>query len=117
MNFYMNPKFFLTLVAMALVGGCVFNCDDYLTENISPMTIRGIVLKKQERQTECFGSIFVEELTKKDTLRVCYCVVENQDVWSYILPNDSLYKEEGSLKLRVVRKGQEKLFDYPCCAQ
>jgi len=102
---------------MLFLGSCVFNCDDYLRENVSPMEIRGIVLKKQERQTGCFGSIFVKELTMEDTLRVCFCVVERENVWSYILPNDSLYKEKGSLKLRVVRNGREKSFEYPCCAQ
>lgn len=113
----MSPKIFIVVSTMFLIGSCVFNCKDYLEENIKPLAIHGIVLKKQADQTGCFGSIVVRELNKEDTLDVCSCVVENERVWSYVLPDDSLYKEINSLKLLIIRGGKEKWFDYPCCAK
>jgi hypothetical protein len=113
----MSQKQLLTFVVITLFGGCVFNCDDYLRREIAPMDIRGIVQKKQNGQRGCFGFILVQDRMKIDTLDICFCVPENEKVWSYVLPNDSLYKEKGSLKIQVVRNGQERSFDYPCCAQ
>ena len=90
----------------------------YLNNNIKPVTIDGIVIKKQKADTGCFGIIILKHQNQIDTLRdICYCVPAQKGLWKYIEPGDSLYKAPKSLSVEVYRNDSVKKFDYPCCSQ
>lgn len=49
-----------------------------------------------------------------DTLRnIFICAIKEEKIWRYVLPNDSLYKQKGSLQIEVVRNGNRKKFTFP----
>jgi hypothetical protein len=101
-----------------LLSSCVFDCDRYLIKHIKPLVINGVLKEKSKSQTGCFGNIILKQKEYADTLQnICYCVPENQGLWEYIIPGDSLFKEKGSLTVEVYRKGTIKKFDYPCCSE
>lgn len=114
----MKILFFLLLTPFAYLSSCGFDCEKYLKQNIKPILIRGTVLDKRKSETGCFGIIIYKQVNNIDTLtEVCYCVPDKQGLWKYVLPGDSLYKNEKSLVVQVYRESTMKQFDYPCCSQ
>ena len=107
----------LAFIVILFIFNSCFNCDIYLNTKIKPISIKGIVVSKDE--INCFGEIILKEGFYMDTLRdVCSCTPSNQRLWDYVLPNDSLNKKAGSLIVTVIRDGQPtKEFNYPCCNQ
>ena len=109
----------VTIIAILILPfyGC-FNCKDYLNDKIKPLSIQGKVLKKYKNKTGCFGDIVLVQGTRTDTLvALCYCGIEEKQLWDYAEPNDSLYKPVGSLIVTVIREGVKTEFNYPCCSQ
>ncbi len=99
---------------------CIYSCNPlpYADKVLKPLRIKGVIIDKYKISPGCFGEIVFKENNHVDTLKeVCYCVIEQQKIWDYVLPNDSLYKAPGSFVLTVVRKGVKKNFDYPSCIQ
>jgi hypothetical protein len=100
-------------VLLSSYGGCTTSAEE-----VRNLSIHGIVMDKYKLQTGCFGAIVVKHEGNYDSLKnFCYCVVEREKIWDYVLPKDSLSKEEGSLIVKVFRDGVEKEFDYPFCNQ
>jgi hypothetical protein len=108
-------------ILFVLAMDCFFHCSCSFgspLDSIKALNISGIVVKKYKLPPGCFGEIVLRQNDKMDTLKnICYCVVARQQVWDYVLPNDSLYKEQGSLVLTVIRHGVKKQFEYPSCIQ
>ncbi|MEP6951810.1 MAG: hypothetical protein ABI863_21135 [Ginsengibacter sp.] len=110
-------RYFIALeICFFSLSGCVPGTgnDTYVNKNIKPLVIKGIVLNKYKEETGCFGAIIIKQNNSMDTLRnIFYCAVKEEDIWSYILPNDSLYKEKGRLVAEVVRNGNRAEFTFP----
>ncbi|MEP6584932.1 MAG: hypothetical protein ABJA90_11735 [Ginsengibacter sp.] len=76
--------------------------------------INGVVVKKYEEQTGCFGAIIFRQDNSIDTLHnIFICAIKDEKIWHYVLPNDSLYKQKGSLEVEVVRNGNREKFTFP----
>ena len=54
-----NIGLIITFVCVLLVSGCGSGYDSYVNNNIRPLKLNGIVIKKYEEQTGCFGGIIV----------------------------------------------------------
>lgn len=113
----MIRKLFILIIFSVFFNSCGFNCDYYLNTEIKPLLINGIVISKSG--DKCFGEIVIRQGNTIDTLKdICYCAPEDERIWYYIMPNDSLHKEAGSLIVIVFRDGQPtKEFNYPCCSE
>ena len=75
----------------------------------------GIVIAKYETKP-CFGNIVICNDNTIDTLKdVCKCAYGKNNVWDYLMINDSLFKREGSMKWFVARHKAVKEFNYPNC--
>ena len=98
-----------------LLVGCVFNCNTFLNEEVKPKKIQGIIINKAKSSTGCFGKIFISNSISIDTIELCYCVVDKEQIWEYLELNDSISKPVGSIKIRVFRNGVKNEFTYPCC--
>jgi len=82
------------------------------------LSVNGIVVNKIKEETGCFGAIVFQNNNKLDTLKsLCYCSIEEQNVWDYVLPKDSIVKLTNTLKNSIVRNGIRKDFIYPSCIQ
>lgn len=111
-------RFSSVVVFFALNAGCIFNCKTYLDNEIKPLSLHGIVVSKEKTEYGCFGNILLQDSKGIDTLKdMCYCVPENQGLWDYVVPGDSLAKSGGSLEVAVFRNSASRLFTYPCCSQ
>ena len=88
-----------------------------MNKKIKPISIKGVVVSKNE--INCFGEIVIRQENTIDTLKdICSCTPQNQRLWDYVISNDSLHKEAGSLIVTVIRDGQPtKEFNYPCCSE
>lgn len=76
--------------------------------------INGVVVNKYEEHTGCFGAIIIRQDDSIDTLHnIFFCTVKDEKIWSYVLPNDSLYKQKGNLEVEVVRNGNRVKFTFP----
>jgi hypothetical protein len=76
--------------------------------------INGIVVKKYKEETGCFGAIVIKQNNYFDTLHnIFYCTVEEEKIWDYVMPNDTLYKQKGSLAIEVVRNSKRAKFTFP----
>jgi hypothetical protein len=110
----MKKKVFILIVVVILFNSCGFNCDNYLNTQIKPLLINGVVISKSG--DKCFGEIVIRQENKLDTLKnICYCTPDNEGVWHYVVPNDSIYKGRGSLIITVIRQDKRQQFKYPCC--
>lgn len=98
-----------------LLLACGPNCEKYLDNEISPLIFNGIVVIKKKSTTGCFGDINVKYNGKLDTLNVCYCGFEKEQIWDYVEIGDSIYKPKGSITISVYRNHTKKDFTYPCC--
>lgn len=106
-----------TIVAWLI---CFYGCNPspYADEGLKYLHIKGVIIEKYKTSPGCFGEIVFKENNHFDTLKqICYCVIEQEKIWDYVLPNDSLYKNSGSFVLTVVRQGVKRSFDYPSCIQ
>ena len=66
-------------------------------------------MNKYEEHTVCFGAIIIRQDNSIDTLHnIFICAFNDEKIWDHVLPDDSLYKQEGSLKVEVVRNGKEQ---------
>jgi hypothetical protein len=111
-------KSLLSIGCILFTQACVFNCGDYLNDKIKPFEINGIVSKKTKSSIGCFGNIILKGKGDLDSINVCYCVVNSQDLWHNIKVGDSLLKEPAALKVKVYRNGiLVNTYDYPCCDQ
>jgi hypothetical protein len=94
-------------------------CDpsSSVINRVKPIYWHGIVTKKYKEQG-CFGAIIIKQELELDTLKnLCYCVIQEQGIWDYVQPNDSLYKYPGLIDFKVVRDGRRKEFKYPFCIE
>ncbi len=106
----------IMVICLGLLSSCIFGSgyDTYVNKNIKSLKIEGRVVKKYEEETGCFGAIIIKQNKFIDTLHnVFVCAVDDEKIWRYILPNDSLYKEKGSLVIEVVRNSIRKKFTFP----
>jgi len=107
------PKAFFLLFTISMV---VCSCGN--EREINSLSVKGIVISKFEEEIGCFGAIIFQNNNKFDTLKgLCYCVVEDQSVWKYVLPKDSIIKLPNTLTISIVRNGMRKNFVYPSCIQ
>lgn len=114
----MGIKQFLVMAIICIVSlsSCIFGTgyNTYVNENIKPLNIKGIVLNKYKEETGCFGAIVIKQNNFIDTIRnIFFCAVKEEDIWSYVLPNDSLNKQKGSLVVEVFRNGYRVKFTFP----
>ena len=108
--------FIITIICIVSLSSCIFGTgyDTYVNENIKPLMIKGIVLKKYEEETGCFGAIIIKQNNSIDTLHnIFICAFNDEKIWDYVLPNDSVYKQKGSLVIEVVRNGNSAKFTFP----
>ena len=108
------------LFILTIICGVAYSCGpaEYFNSVIKPLQMHGIVVKKYKTPPGCFGGIVLKGSDKTDTLKdICYCVDSAQQIWNYVLPNDSLCKKGGSMVIDVYRNGVKKSFDYPVCIQ
>ena len=90
----MKKDFFLLLIFSVFSNSC-FNCDVYLNKKIKPISIKGVVVSKNE--INCFGEIVIRQENTIDTIKdICSCTPQNQRIWDHVISNDSLHKEAGS---------------------
>ena len=112
-----GKKFLLkTVICTLTLGSCIFGSgyDTYVDKNIKPLKINGLVVEKYEEHTGCFGAIVIKQHDSMDTLHnIFFCTVKDEKIWSYVLPNDSIYKQAGSMKVTVVRNGNSVKFTFP----
>jgi hypothetical protein len=108
-------KYNKILVIVCLIASFYSCRPDILS--IKSIAFRGSVLSKYEDKP-CFGSIIIVNDEKVDTIKsICSCTPANKNVWDYVVPGDMMYKDKGSLTIRIVRKNSLKRFDYPSCYQ
>jgi hypothetical protein len=106
----------ILFVLTFLFQGCLFDCKDYLNEEIKPRHIYGEVIAKDNEETGCFGTIILRNKHTNDTLSgFCYCVPESENAWAYMAIGDTLLKPKGELQIKVISKGIIRSFQYPCC--
>jgi hypothetical protein len=108
-----NLGLFTMFSQIILLSGCFLfpNYEDYVNSTIKPRRIRGIVIGKGKEEAGCFGLIVFKQGFDVDTLhKIYYCASQENDVWRYIEPGDSLLKEEGTLEVFVKRNGSRKRF-------
>jgi|SRR6185437_9445804 len=106
----------VTVIRILLLSSCIFGTgyDTFVNKNIKPLMINGIVISKYEEQTGCFGAIVIDQGNSIDTLHnIFYCAFNDEKIWDYVLPNDSIYKKAGSLAVEVVRNGTIGKFTFP----
>ena len=114
----MNLKIFVTIIVITFLCSCVFDCSPYLNEQIKPLDIRGVVTEKIKSERGCLGDVVYKHGNKIDTLRnLCYCVPDDQKLWYYVIPGDSIIKQAGQLRTSIIRGNDIKSFKYPCCSR
>ena len=91
-----------------------FNCPDWRQEVIAPQSYAGVVISVHDLAEPCKGAVVIRSGTATDTLEGCNCGLTN-DFWSSLEIGDSLLKPWGSTDVNVVRAGDERTFEYPCC--
>ena len=112
----LKKYFMITAICIVSLSSCIFGSgyDTYVTENIKPLMINGIVVNKYEEETGCFGAIIIQQNNSIDTLRKIFiCAPNEEKIWDYVLPKDSIYKQKGSLAVEVVRNGNKAKFTFP----
>ncbi len=106
----------ILFVLVFFIHGCIFDCKEYLNEEIKPRQIYGEVIAMNNEEIGCFGTIILKDKNTYDTLRgFCYCVPKSQNAWEYMAIGDTLYKQKGELQIKVISKGIIRSFQYPCC--
>ena len=111
-----NAYLIITVICIVSISSCIFGTgyNTYVNENIKPLLIKGIVINKYDEETGCFGAIVIKQRNSIDTLHnVFICAFNDEKIWDYVLPNDSLYKQKGSLSIEVVRNGNITKFTFP----
>ena len=111
-----NTYLTIAFISLFSMSGCLFGngYDDYVNDKIKPLAIQGKIMGKYKEETGCFGAIIFEQYNQVDTLhRIFYCTPQENKIWSYVLPNDSIYKSKGTLMVYIVRNGIKKEFIFP----
>lgn len=110
-------KIQLILFVLAfLIQGCLFDCKEYLNEEIKPRHIYGKVIAINEEDVGCFVTIILRDKNNYDTLSgFCYCGLESPKLWTYMEVGDTLFKQKGELQIKLISKGTIRSFQYPCC--
>jgi hypothetical protein len=114
----MKNNIFLLLILIIQINlcGCIFGTGygAYVDEKIKPLTIKGIIVGKYKEETGCFGAIIINQDNEIDTLKnIFICAFNDEKIWRYVLPNDSIYKQNGSLATEIVRNGKSTKFTFP----
>ena len=112
----MKQPLLILLTSLLFLWSCGFDCDNYLNHEIRDKEITGIVTGKSKTSTGCFGKILYLNNKTIDTIDVCYCGPEKEQIWEYVEKNDSINKPKGSLAISVYRNNIKKEFIYPCCS-
>jgi hypothetical protein len=111
-------RYLYPVILLFFFTSCIFNCTDYLNDEVKPRRLNGKVISKYKDEVGCFGTLVLQNDKLIDTVSdLCYCGPEIEDVWTYVTVGDSLQKSAGSLKVTIMRGSGKKSFDYPCCAQ
>jgi hypothetical protein len=114
--------FIFILIALIIFVGMGFwyflsigsGYEAYVNENIKPLTLNAVVINKYEEKTGCFGAIIIKQDNHIDTLQnIFYCGPEQEKIWDYVVPSDSIYKEKDSLTVQIVRNGKAIAFIFP----
>ena len=111
----MKKILIIIITSLPFLWSCGVNCDKYLNNEIKDKEITGIVTGKAKTTTGCFGKIFFLNNRNLDTIEVCYCSVEKEQIWKYVEVNDSINKPKGSITIIVLRNNIKKEFNFPCC--
>ena len=103
----------LVLMGTNLIEGCGPNLNVR-----KKLQVEGIFVSKLRSPTnECLGSIVIKnKFNKIDTLTdICICGSPREQIWDYLLPNDSIVKKRGDLIWYVIRGQKKEAFEYPSC--
>ncbi len=95
----------------------LLSCNSYYTEKLKQRNIKGIVTDKYiDKFSHEAKTITINGNQSLDLLEWTKGSSNNLDtgnIWDYIEVGDSVYKAEGSLKMKVIKpSGKYQIFDY-----
>lgn len=91
------------------------SCNKYNREKDKEMDINGIITKKYIKE---LGEVNVIQVNNNNVLLTPWIKrssnnLDTGNIWDYIELGDSIYKAEGSLKMKVIKpSGEYQVFDY-----
>lgn len=91
------------------------SCSKYNRQKDKEMNINGIITKKYIKE---LGEVNVIQVNNNNVLLTPWIKrssnnLDKGNIWDYIDLGDSIYKAEGSLKMKVIKpSGEYQVFDY-----
>ncbi len=110
----LNNKVNIILTILILLLFCTC-CNSYYTEKLKQRNIQGIVTNKYINEfSHEAKTITINDNQSLDLLEwIKGKNIDTGDIWDYIEVGDSVYKAQGSLKMKVIKpSGKYQIFDY-----
>ncbi len=108
-----NKLNIITIIMIVLVT--LSSCSEYNREKDKKMYLNGIITKKYVKE---LGEVNVIQVNNNNVLLTPWIKgssnnLDTGNIWDYIEVGDSVYKAEGSLKMKVIKpSGEYQIFDY-----
>lgn len=96
---------------------CLMSCHSYYRERLKKEILKGVVTDKYINEFSHEAKTITingnQSLDLLEWIKGSFNNLDTGNIWDYIELGDSVYKAEGSLKMKVIKpSGEYQVFDY-----